>query len=675
MVMSEAATSLDLTCVNAIRSLAIDTIEKANSGHPGLPLGAAPMAYVLWTKFLKHNPTDPTWVDRDRFVLSAGHGSALLYSLLHLTGYDLSIDDLKGFRQLDSKTPGHPELGVAPGVEATTGPLGQGLANAVGMAIAERALANKFNKNEDVVDHWTYALLGDGDMMEGISSEAASLAGHLKLGKLVFMYDANDISLDGPNSLSFTEDVAARFTSFGWQVLHVADGDTDLAAIEQALSDAKAETSRPSLIVVKTTIGFGSPNKAGSSSSHGAPLGTAEAKLTKAALGLSTSEFGIEDDALTELRKTRDRGEIAQAGWNQTHEAWSANNKGLSKVWDLAMAGKLPDKWDAALPEFEVGKKIASRDAGHQAMNAIAATVPNFMGGDADLSCSTKTFIKEGGNFEGQNGTGRNIRYGVREHAMGAVANGIAYHGGLRSFTGTFFVFSDYMRPAMRLAALNHLPVTFVFTHDSIGVGEDGPTHQPIEHLASLRAMPGLVVLRPGDATETNEAWRYAMNETKRPVTLVFSRQGLPTIDRTTHGAAAGLQRGAYILSESKGAMKAVLIATGSEVELALEAQAMLHDADIPTRVVSMPSWELFEEQPDVYRDSILPADIPAKVSVEAGSTFGWSRWTGEKGASVGIDSYGASAPAGLLYEKFGLTAERIVQEVKQLLPGGSRNR
>ncbi len=675
MVMSEAATSLDLTCVNAIRTLSVDTIEKANSGHPGLPLGAAPMAYVLWTKFLKHNPSDPSWVDRDRFVLSAGHGSALLYSLLHLTGYDLGIDDLKSFRQLDSRTPGHPELGVAPGVEATTGPLGQGLANAVGMAIAERALANQFNKSTDVVDHWTYALLGDGDMMEGICSEAASLAGHLKLGKLVFLYDANDISLDGPNSLAFTEDVAKRFEAFGWQVLHVADGDTDLAAIEQALKDAKSDTTRPSLIVVKTTIGFGSPNKAGSSSSHGAPLGAEEVKLTKAALGLHTRDFEIEDEALSELRKTRDRGELKQAAWNQSFEEWSSSNKALAKEWELAQSGELPKKWDAELPVFEAGSKIASRDAGHQALAAIAATVPNLIGGDADLSCSTKTFIKDGGNFNGQTGSGRNIRYGVREHAMGAIANGIAYHGGLRNFTGTFFVFSDYMRPAMRLAALNHLPVTFVFTHDSIGVGEDGPTHQPIEHLASLRAMPGLVVIRPGDATETNEAWRFAMNEKKRPVTLIFSRQGLPTIDRETHPAADGLKRGAYTLSESKGAMKAVLIATGSEVELALEAQALLHDAEIPTRVVSMPSWELFEDQPDVYRESILPSDIPAKLSVEAGSTFGWSRWTGERGASIGIDEYGASAPAGQLYEKFGLTVDAIVARVRQLVSGGPSSR
>ena len=668
MVMSQAAASIDITCVNAIRSLSIDMIEKANSGHPGLPLGAAPMAYVLWTKILKHNPSDPTWADRDRFVLSAGHGSALLYSLLHLTGYDLSMADLKNFRQLDSKTPGHPEVGVAPGVEATTGPLGQGCANAVGMAIAERSLASRFNKGTDtIVDHFTYALLGDGDMMEGLSSEAASLAGHLKLGKLVFLYDANDVSLDGPNSLTFTEDVGARFEAFEWQVLHVTDGDTDLNAIEEALKQAKNETTKPSLIIVKTTIGYGSPHKAGTSSAHGSPLGAEELKLTKAALNVPTKSFGVEPGALAEMRKTRDRGQAAQANWNQSFEAWTGAHKALAKEWEWAQSGDLPNKWDASLPVFEAGSKIASRDAGHQALNAIAAKLPNLIGGDADLSCSTKTFIKDGGNFEGQGGTGRNIRYGVREHAMGAIANGIAYHGGLRSFTGTFFVFSDYMRPAMRLAALNHLPVTFVFTHDSIGVGEDGPTHQPIEHLASLRAMPGLVVIRPGDATETNEAWRFAIGEKKRPVTLVFSRQGLETVDRETHASAAGLAKGAYILSESKGMMKAVIIATGSEVGLALAAQTALLEEGVPTRVVSMPSWELFEDQPDVYRESILPSDVTAKVSVEAGTTFGWSKWVGDKGSAIGIDHYGASAPAGQLYEKFGLTVERIVTEVKTL--------
>ncbi|MFT5287878.1 MAG: transketolase, partial [Planctomycetota bacterium] len=515
--------------------------------------------------------------------------------------------------------------------------------------------------------HFTYALLGDGDMMEGISSEAASLAGHLKLGKLVFMYDANDISLDGPNSLTFTEDVSARFEAFGWQVLHIANGDTDLDAIEAALLEAKSETTRPSLIVVKTTIGYGSPNKAGTSGAHGAPLGADELKLTKAALGVKTKAFGIEAEALEGFRATRDRGEAAQAGWNLALESWSGSHKALAKEWEMIQKGEFPNKWDAELPVHEAGSKIASRDAGHKALNAIAAKLPNLIGGDADLSCSTKTFIKDGGDFEGQGGTGRNIRYGVREHTMGAVANGIAYHGGLRSFTGTFFVFSDYMRPAMRLAALNHLPVTFVFTHDSIGVGEDGPTHQPIEHLASLRAMPGLVVIRPGDAEETNEAWRYAMNEKQRPVTLIFSRQGLETVDRETHASAEGLTKGAYTLSESKGMMKAVVIATGSEVGLALAAQAQLHEEGVPTRVVSMPSWELFEDQPEVYREAILPTDVTAKVSVEAGCTFGWSKWIGDKGVAIGIDSYGASAPANLLYEKFGVTVERVVSEVKKL--------
>jgi transketolase len=670
MVMSETVTSLDLSCVNAIRALSIDAVQKANSGHPGLPLGAAPMAYVLWTKFLKHNPSDPHWPDRDRFVLSAGHGSMLIYSLLHLTGYKLSLDDLKAFRQWGAKTPGHPERGVAPGVEATTGPLGQGTANAVGMAIAERFLANRYNKDgHEVVDHWTYALVGDGDMMEGITSETASLAGHLKLGKLVFLYDANDVSLDGPNSLTFTEDVGARYAAYGWQVLHVADGDGDLAAIEAALTEAKADTTRPSLIIVKTTIGFGSPNKAGTSDAHGSPLGPDEVKRTKEALGLDPkATFSVPEEALAHLRQAVDQGQMVQKAWSQRLEAWGKAHKALAAEWERITKGDLPPKWEEHLPTFEAGKKLATRESGHALVNAIATAVPNFFGGDADLSCSTKTAIKDGGDFDGATGAGRNIRYGVREHAMGAIANGIAYHGGVRTFTATFFVFSDYMRPAMRLAAMNHLPVTFVFTHDSIGVGEDGPTHQPVEHLASLRAMPGLVVIRPCDATEVTEAWRFAMKEKKRPTALVLSRQGLPTLDRTTHGAAAGLHKGAYILSESKGAMRAVLIASGSEVELVLEAQAKLHELSIPTRVVSMPSWELFEDQPDVYQESIIPPEVGIRVSIEAGATFGWQRWLGPRGVAIGLDRYGASAPAEKIYEELGITSSRVVETVQKLI-------
>jgi transketolase len=672
MVMSETATSLDLSCVNAIRSLSIDAVQRASSGHPGLPLGAAPMAYVLWTKFLKHNPSDPTWPDRDRFVLSAGHGSMLLYSLLHLTGYDVSLDDLKAFRQWGAKTPGHPERDVAPGVEATTGPLGQGTANAVGMAMAERFLAHRFNRDGvDVVDHWTYVLVGDGDLMEGISSEAASLAGHLKLGKLVFLYDSNDVSLDGPNSLTFTEDVKKRYEAYGWQVLTVADGDHDLPGIEAAIAEGRADTDRPSLVVVKTTIGFGSPNKAGSSEAHGAPLGADEVKLTKEALGLDPSlEFSVPEEALAHFRKALDDGAMAQKEWSQRLESWGKEHKVLFAQWELAMKNELPASWDANLPTFDAGKKVATRESGHAVLNAIARAVPNLFGGDADLSCSTKTAIQDGGDFTGTTGAGRNVRYGVREHAMGAIANGIAYHGGARTYTATFFVFSDYMRPALRLAAMNHLPVTFVFTHDSIGVGEDGPTHQPVEHLASLRAMPGMVVVRPGDAAEVVEAWRFAMRQKKRPTTLVLSRQGVPTLDRETHGAAAGLHKGAYILSESKGAMRAVLISSGSELQLALEAQEKLDGMGLPTRVVAMPSWELFAEQPDVYRDSVVPPEVEVRVSIEAGSTFGWERWLGPRGVAIGIDRYGASAPAPRIYEELGLTARRVVDAVLRHVGG-----
>ncbi len=672
MITSETATSFDLACVNAIRALSIDGVEKANSGHPGLPLGAAPMAYVLWSRFLKHDPRDPAWPDRDRFVLSAGHGSMLVYSLLHLFGYDLKLDDLKAFRQWGSRTPGHPEVGVAPGIEATTGPLGQGTANAIGMAMAERFLAHRYNKEgHTIVDHMTWAIVSDGDLMEGISHEGASLAGHLKLGKLVYLYDANDVSLDGPCSLSFSEDVAKRYESYGWQVLRVENGDSDLPAIEKALHDARADTTRPSLVLVKTTIGFGSPNKAGTSSAHGSPLGADELVRTKEALGLDPrKEFFVPEEVKKAMRKAVDAGQMAHAEWKQRFDAWKASHKGLAAEWERALKGELPDKWDAAFPTFEVGKQPATREAGSAVINAIAKGVPYFFGGDADLGGSTKTVLKDGGDFEGQGGSGRNVHYGVREHAMGAIANGIAYHGGVRTFTATFFVFSDYMRPALRLAAMNHLPVVFVFTHDSIGLGEDGPTHQPVEHLAALRAVPNLVVLRPCDATEVAEAWRFAVTQKKRPTALVLTRQGLPVIDRTQHGAAAGLHRGAYVVSEAHGAMKAVIIATGSEVALALEAQSRLQAMDVPTRVVSMPSWELFSEQPDVYRDSILPPEIRARVAVEAGSSFGWSRWVGEKGTVIGLDRYGASAPAEELFEHFGFTAEHVVEAVLKVAGG-----
>lgn len=671
MLMSEAHAAVDRACVQAIRTLSIDAIERANSGHPGLPLGAAPMAYVLWQRFLTHDPADPAWPDRDRFILSAGHGSMLIYSLLHLTGYDLPLDEIKSFRQWQSRTPGHPEFGHVPGVEATTGPLGQGSANAVGMAMAERFLAGRYNKpGHNVVDHWTWALVSDGDLMEGISAEAASLAGHLGLGKLVYLYDANDVSLDGPNSLCFsTEDVAARYRAYGWHVQTVTNGDEGLGDIEIALEAARSETAKPSLVIVKTTIGYGSPNKSGNCSSHGAPLGTEEVRLTKQALGADPeAEFAVSDEVRKHFADGVKRGSEARNAWKQRFAAWRDQEPELAAEWDALAGGELPAGWDAAMPQFE-GGAMATRDAGGKVLNAIASKLAPFFGGDADLGCSTKTTLVDQGSFNGQSGLGRNVHFGVREHAMGAIANGIAYHGGLRTFTGTFFVFSDYMRPAMRLAAMNELPVTFVFTHDSIAVGEDGPTHQPIEHLASLRAMPGLVVIRPADANETAEAWRWSMEQSKRPVTLVLSRQKLTTIDRKQCASAKGLARGAYVLCDpAEGAPRAILIATGSEVELALAAKDALQSQGIGVRVVSMPSWELFEEQDASYRAEVLPPSCSARVSIEAGATQGWRQYVGEAGVSIGIDHYGASAPGDVLYTKFGFTAERIVQSVRDLL-------
>ena len=670
MPMSTVST-IEALAVNTIRTLSIDAIEKARSGHPGLPLGAAPMAYALWQNHLAFDPQAPGWPDRDRFVLSAGHGSALLYSLLHLYGYDLPMDEVRDFRQWGSKTPGHPEFGHTPGVEATTGPLGQGCANAVGMAIAERFLAHTFNRpGHEVVDHRTFALVGDGDLMEGISAEAASLAGHLGLGKLVYLYDSNDISLDGPCSLTFTEDVAKRYESYGWQVLHVADGDGDLAALERALGEALAETSRPSLIVVKTTIGYGSPNKAGSEAAHGAPLGTEEAALTKQALGWQAGgEFVVPKEAREHFRGAAERGTALHGAWRARWNAYREAHPEAAAQLESALAGELPEGWDADLPRFEAGSQVATRVSGGKALNGLAKNVPWLIGGDADLSCSTKTLLEGMGDFHGSTGEGRNIRYGVREHAMGAIANGLAYHGGVRTFTGTFFVFSDYMRPSMRLAAMNRLPVTFVFTHDSIAVGEDGPTHQPVEHLMSLRTVPGLVVIRPCEANETVAAWRFALAERERPVCLVLSRQNLPTLEDPAVERRDSLARGAYVLRDPEGLdVRSILIATGAEVHLALEAQKELATQGIGARVVSMPSWELFAEQDAGYQESVLPPGITARVSIEAGSTFGWERWIGREGVPCGLDRFGASAPGGKVMEELGFTTERVVRTVRTIL-------
>ena len=669
--MSSDDRTLELRCINTIRTLAIDAVQKANSGHPGLPLGAAPMAYVLWQRHLRHNPTDPHWANRDRFVLSAGHGSMLLYTLLHLTGYDLTMDDLKAFRQWGSRTPGHPEIHLTPGVEATTGPLGQGTANAVGMAIAERLLANRFNRpGHTIVDHRTYAIVSDGDLMEGISGEAASLAGHLQLGKLIYLYDSNHVSLDGPTSMTFTEDTAARYAAYGWHVQDVPNGDTDTAAIDAAITVAEAETTRPSIIVVHTTIGYGSPNKQGKSDAHGSPLGVEEVKLTKQALGRDPERsFYVPDDARAHLRSAVDRGRQAQAEWQGRFQSYARAFPDLAEQWQQALRGELPTGWDASVPTFGAADAQATRQAGGKVLNAIAKHVPALVGGDADLSVSTSTALKDGGSFDASTGAGRNFHFGVREHTMGAIANGIAYHGGVRAYVSTFFVFSDYMRPAVRLAALNNLPVIFVWTHDSVALGEDGPTHQPIEHLMSLRAMPNLMVMRPADPNETAEAWRWTMTHRDNPVAIILSRQKVPVLDPTKLAPATGLGRGAYVLADAAGGRpQAVLIATGAEVHLALAARELLATDGIAARVVSMPCWELFARESAEYRESVLPAAVKARVSVEAGTTFGWSRWTGDAGVAIGIDRFGASAPGEVNMEQFGFTAEHIATAVRSLL-------
>ncbi len=673
--MADVREQLVSKSVNTLRMLAVDTIEKANSGHPGLPLGAAPMMYVLWQRHLRHAPAEPSWPDRDRFVLSAGHGSALLYAMLHLTGYDVTLDDLRAFRQWGSRTPGHPERGETPGVEATTGPLGQGVANGVGMAIAERALAARFNRpGFELVDHRTYVLAGDGDLMEGVAYEAISLAGHLKLGKLTLLYDSNDITLDGPLSLSFTgENVAKRFEACGWQVLRVEKGDTDVDAIDEAIAAAKKETGRPTMIEVKTTIGYGSPHRQGTSAAHGSPLGVEETRLTKEALGVDPDDtFHIPSDVADHLGGAVERGEKAVRAWNDLWEKYRAAHPGLADEWDRAVKGELPGRWDEAIPAWEGGEKIATRAAGGDVLQAIAAAVPSLLGGDADLSGSTKTRIAEEDSFDGVTGAGRNLHFGVREHAMAGVCNGLAYHGGIRPYCATFFCFSDYMRPSVRLAAMASLPVIYVWTHDSIEVGEDGPTHEPVEHLMAMRAVPGLTVIRPADANETAEAWRAAM-KSDGPTALVLSRQKLPVLDTKRFAPAEGLSRGAYQLADPPGGeVEAILIATGGEMPVAVAAWEKLIGEGIGVRLVSMPSWELFDSQDDAYRESVLPAAVRARVSVEAGIRQGWEKWIGLDGVAVGIDRFGASAPGPENREKFGFTVDHVAEAVRALIGAGT---
>ena len=658
---------LDQKCINTIRMLAVDAIQQANSGHPGLPMGAAPMAYVLWTRFLKHNPHDPKWGDRDRFILSAGHGSMLVYALLHLTGYDLALDELKNFRQWGSLTPGHPEYGLTSGVEATTGPLGQGTANAVGMALAEAHLAARFNTTDHaVVDHYTYAIVSDGDLMEGVSAEAASLAGHLKLGKLVYLYDDNDISLDGSTKMSFTEDVGKRYSAYGWHVLRVPDGN-DLVAIEAAIEEAKKD-DRPSLIMIKTVIGYGSPNKGGTSKAHGSPLGEDEVAATKENLGWPLEpKFLVPDDVQAHFRQAVDAGTKAQADWQATFDQWAAANADQATVWTQMMTNQLPDGWDAGMPVFDA--PVATRNASSKVINAIAAQVPGLVGGAADLDSSTKTYQNNSGDFQQGAYANRNLRFGVREHAMGAIANGMAAHGGFIPYTATFQVFADYMRPAIRIAALSELAPIFVFTHDSIGLGEDGPTHQPVEQIMSLRLIPYLEVIRPADGNETAAAWRCAVQNRENPTVLVFTRQNLPILDVPVIEVAAGVERGAYVVSDAPGGKPDVIvIGTGSEVHLALDTQKALADKGVSSRVVSMPSWERFERQSQDYRDSVLLPDVTARVSIEAGVTSGWQKWVGANGVVIGIDRFGASAPYKEIYQQFGLTTDVVVEKTLAML-------
>ncbi|WP_071396172.1 transketolase [Bacillus tuaregi] len=668
MVTTITKQSTDQLAVNTIRVLSIDAIEKANSGHPGITMGAAPMAYTLWAKEMNHNPKNPNWFNRDRFILSAGHGSALLYSLLHLFNYDVTMDDLKNFRQWGSKTPGHPEFGHTPGVDATTGPLGQGIAMAVGMAMAERHLAETYNTEEyPLIDHYTYSLCGDGDLMEGVSAEAASLAGHLKLGRLIVMYDSNDISLDGDLKLSFSESVEDRFEAYGWQVIRVEDGN-DLDAIQKAIQEAKLDLERPTLIEIKTTIGFGSPNKSGKAASHGAPLGSDETKLTKAFYDWeSETPFFVPEGLTDHFKLIAEDGMQKEAAWNQLFNEYQTAYPELAGRLELAIKGELPENWKAELPGFTAGDKLATRASSGKILNAAAKAIPQLIGGSADLAGSNKTLLTFEKNFALDGYAARNIWFGVREFAMGAALNGMALHGGVKVFGSTFFVFSDYLRPAIRLASLMKLPVTYVFTHDSIAVGEDGPTHQPIEHLAALRAMPDLSVIRPADANETVAAWSLALESNDQPTALVLTRQDLPTLDVSNEKAYEGVKKGAYVISEAAEDAEGLLLATGSEVSLAIEAQKALEKEGIYVSVVSMPSWDRFESQSKEYKESVIPKNLIARVAIELGSSFGWREYIGEYGEKITINHFGASAPADKLMQEYGFTVEHVVHTFKNL--------
>ncbi|QJD78710.1 transketolase [Spirosoma rhododendri] len=670
--MTPDQSSIDQLSVNTIRLLSVDAVEKANSGHPGLPLGAAPMAYVLWSRFLRFNPQDPHWPDRDRFILSAGHGSALLYSMLHLYGYDLSLDDLKAFRQLHSKTPGHPESNLTPGIEVTTGPLGQGFANAVGMAMTERFLAANYNKEgHEIVDHFTYSLVSDGDLMEGMTSEAASLAGHLQLGKLILLYDDNHISLDGPTSLAFTEDRMKRFDAYGWHTQHVENGN-DLDAIEQAIKAAQADTERPSIISVRTIIGFGSPQE-GTSKVHGSPLGEENTRKAKEFFGFDPDKtFFVPDEVKEHLLEPGKRGADLQADWNKRFDAYKGEFADKATLFELSFAGKLPDGWDTNLPKFGADEKpMATRQASGKALDALKETVPYLFGGSADLASSNEMPKNGKASFQPGHYENTNVWFGVREHAMGAALNGMSQHGGVHPYGGTFLNFSDYMRGAIRLTALAESRVTFVFTHDSIAVGEDGPTHEPIEQIVSLRTIPNIVVIRPADANETVWAWRVAMTTPKSPVVLILSRQKLPVLDQAKYGSAQGVEKGAYVLSEaSSGTPELILIGTGSEVSLIMKAQEELEKQGVPTRVVSMPSWELFEKQDQTYHHEVLPPTVRKRLAVEAGSPIGWHKYVTDEGTTISMNRFGLSGPGEDVMAYFGFTVENVVKTAKSVLAG-----
>ncbi len=668
--MTVSSNNIDQLSINTIRFLAVDGVQKANSGHPGMPMACSPIAYLLYSKIMKHNPTNPKWLNRDRFILSAGHGSMLLYSVLHLCGYDIPLEQLQQFRQFGSITPGHPEFGLTAGVETTTGPLGQGFANSVGMAIAQEFLANKFNKDDiKIIDHYFYGICSDGDLMEGVSHEAASLAAHLKLGKIIFFYDHNGITIDGSTTLAFTEDVGKRFEAYGWHVQHVEDVN-DLNALETALKNAQLETTKPSIIVTKTHIGYGSPHKQDTSAAHGSPLGDEEVKLTKKNLGWPEEPtFFIPSEVSEHFKRVKVNGLEEEQKWNKLFETYKAKYPEDAKLLLDVMNGNFGEEWKSKLPVFkDDGKKLATRAASGKVLNAIAASLPTLIGGSADLEPSNNTYLKDYKAFSAENRDGRNFHFGIREHAMASILNGMAYYGGIIPYGGTFLVFSDYLRPAIRLASISKIRPIYVFTHDSIGLGEDGPTHQPVEHISSLRSIPKAIVIRPADANETAAAWQAAIEHKEGPVALILTRQGLPILDQEKYPSAKNLIKGAYVLRDSKGTPELILIATGSEVGVTLKAADKLEAEGIKVRVVSFPSWELFEQQSEEYKESVLPSSVKARLAIEAGVRHGWDRYVGKHGDVISIEKFGSSAPVEVVMEKYGYSAENISARAKEVL-------